>query len=194
LYLPQIFEAVTPRDFAREEAMKIFGLILITLSLLLIAQTTLAQNVEYMGSTLWTGVNDTKIVGNYAYCAFQNGLVILSISNPAEPSFISRLYLQGSGFGIDVSGSYVYLADGLSGLQVINIANPANPILAGSCTMPSYAVGIFVFGEYAYVANYDHGLEIYRYPESCQSNIDRKLRHTGHCSERFCVRQSCLCS
>ena len=51
-------------------------LLVMTLSLL-VSGSSFAQNVEYVGSTLWTGVNDVKVVGDKAYCAFVNGLVIL---------------------------------------------------------------------------------------------------------------------
>ncbi len=46
-----------------------------------------AQNISYLGSTLWSGVCDVKIQGNYAYCAFFNGLMVLDIANPDTPRF-----------------------------------------------------------------------------------------------------------
>jgi hypothetical protein len=36
-------------------------------------------NIDYVASTLWTGVVDSKVVGNYAYCAYWNGLVPMPI-------------------------------------------------------------------------------------------------------------------
>jgi len=42
------------------------------------------------GSTLWKGINDVKVVGSYAYCAFANGLVVLDVTDPASPAFASR--------------------------------------------------------------------------------------------------------
>ena len=101
--------------------------------------TLSAQNVDYVGSILWNGVSDVKVVGNYAYCAFVNGLVILDVSNPAAPVFVSRLYCQGTGEGIDVAGGYAYLANGPSGLRIINVGNPQSPVLAGSYDTPDEA-------------------------------------------------------
>src|SRR4030067_3539335 len=91
---------------------------LIAVILLLIGVVS-AQNVEYVAATLWAGANDVKVVGNYAYCAFVNGLVIIDVSIPSSPTFVSQFYIQGNGLGIFVSGNYAYLADGSSGLQVI---------------------------------------------------------------------------
>jgi hypothetical protein len=104
----------------------------IILALVFIVAGASAQEVEYVGSTLWTGVNDVEVVGNYAYCAFVNGLVILDISDPASPMFISQLYLQGIGYDIDVEGNCAFIADGFFGLKVVNISNPSAPLLVGS--------------------------------------------------------------
>ena len=135
-------------------------LFFVVIALFILMGSALGQNVEYVASTLWTGVIDVKIVGNYAYCAFVDGLVVLNISSPASPSLVGQLYLHGSGIGIDVSGNYAYLADGDSGFQIIDVSNPANPTLAGSYDTPSDAYDVFVLGNYAYVADDYSGLQI----------------------------------
>ena len=112
---------------------------------LFIACLALAQNVEYVGSTLWNNVSDVKVAGDYAYCAFANGLVILDVSDPADPVFVGQLYCQGTGEGIDIAGNYTYLADGSAGLLIIDIADPSNPTLAGNYDTPFWAHDVFVF-------------------------------------------------
>ena len=37
--------------------------------------------LEYVSSILWTQLHDVEIEGDYAYCAFLNGLMILDVSN-----------------------------------------------------------------------------------------------------------------
>jgi len=88
------------------------------------------DNIEYIGSTLWSKVYDIEIDGNYAYCSFINGLVILDISNKKEPVFVSQLYL-GGGNGIDIKDKYAFVASGDKGLFVINISDPRVPVLEG---------------------------------------------------------------
>jgi len=119
-----------------------------------------AQSIEYMGSTLWTGARDVEIVGDYAYCAFRNGLVIVNVSNPASPSFMTRLFCRGSGEGIYISGIFAYMANGYHGLQIIDITNPTNPTLLGSYDTPGFAYDVFVDGNNAYVADYGSGLQV----------------------------------
>jgi len=88
---------------------------------------TPSENVEYISSTLWTGIVDVDVVGEYAYCAFWNGLGIVDVSDPSQPILVSKLYLHGRAWGIDVDGVYAYLADDWAGLQVIAISSPENP-------------------------------------------------------------------
>ena len=59
-----------------------------------------ANDITYVSSILWTEVKDVQIVGNYAYCAFANGLVILDISDPATPTFVSKLYFKEAAEGL----------------------------------------------------------------------------------------------
>jgi hypothetical protein len=93
---------------------------------LLAFNNSYAQNITYLGSTLWSGVCDVKIQGNYAYCAFFNGLVILDITNPTSPTFVSQLYIGGDyanydrrqGQRIFVLGNYVYFTADYWGLKL----------------------------------------------------------------------------
>ncbi|UCC79295.1 MAG: hypothetical protein JSW64_13635, partial [Candidatus Zixiibacteriota bacterium] len=96
-----------------------------------------AQNVEYVNSTFWTGVNDIKIVGDYAYCAFVNGLTILDVSDSTNPAFVSHLRCPGHLRRMYLSGSYAYMAGDSSGLQIFNISDPSTPVLSGSCQTPA---------------------------------------------------------
>ena len=141
--------------------MKISTLILIILTaiLLSISQPVHAQGISYLGSTLWSGACDIKVPGHYAYCAFFNGLMILDISNPFNPVFISQYYTGGHygsyQWGIRnrlfLSGEYLYFSADYNGLQIINISDPSNPILTGRCLFPTNAYGVYATPNYVYV-------------------------------------------
>lgn len=81
--------------------------LVITTAFLLIVKATSAQNVEWVNSILWSGVDDVNVVGRYAYRAFANRLLILDVSNVALPSSVNRMYLQDEMCGIDISGCYI---------------------------------------------------------------------------------------
>jgi hypothetical protein len=136
--------------------MKIF--IFVALLIVLIAASLSAQQIEYVGSTLWSGINDVKVVGDYAYCAFYNGLAILEVAGDSIISLVNELYLGGGSYGIDITGNFAYVADGTSGLQVINIADPYNPILVGNCIINGNCRGIQISNHTAYIADALNGL------------------------------------
>ena len=124
-------------------------------------KTTSEIDLVYVNSILWTQVTDVKVSGNYAYCAFANGLVILDITNKSNPTFVSRLYLEGgTAHALSIYNNYAYIAGSSLGLQIVNISNPALLVLVGSYDTPGYAYDVAVSGGYAYVADYGSGLQI----------------------------------
>lgn len=123
-----------------------------------VEKTAPMGKIDFLSSTLWTGLVDVKVVENFAYCAYWNGLVVIDVS--AEPVLISELYLEGRGSGIYVSGNHAYLADGWGGLHIIDISEPANPALIATCATPGEAKDVMVSGQHAFVADGSSGLQI----------------------------------
>jgi hypothetical protein len=119
-----------------------------------------AQNIDFVGMGMWRSIWDMKIQGDYAYCAFQKGLVILDISNLDSVAEIGKLFCYGFGWGIDVLDNYVYLADQETGLKIIDVTDKHNPLLIGSYDTPGSAMGVFAAGNYVYVADGDSGMII----------------------------------
>ena len=75
------------------------------------AQAQSDLEIEYVASDLWANMYDVAIDGNYAYCVLTYGLLIVDISTPASPSFVSKFYTSGDSEGVTVAGNYAYLAD-----------------------------------------------------------------------------------
>ncbi len=82
---------------------------------------------------------------------------------------------HSSASGVAVSGSYAYVADGVSGLRVIDISNPASPTLKGTLRH-RHALGVAVSGSYAYVAE-DRGPAGDRHLQSRLPDPQGYLRH-----------------
>jgi len=63
------------------------------------------------------------MAGDYAYITSSSHLVIVNITNPAEPKFAGS-YVIPAGFAdeIDAEGDYVYLADGPNGLVILHVS------------------------------------------------------------------------
>ncbi|PWB70560.1 hypothetical protein C3F09_08920 [candidate division GN15 bacterium] len=120
-----------------------------------------AVSMEYVGSTLWSGVNDVAGQGNYLYAACQYGLQIIDISNTAQPTLVSQLYLPPGGFiGIAVQGGLSYLAANAAGVAIIDVSDPANPHLLSWCDTPGSASAVAVNGSYLYVTDAWAGLHV----------------------------------
>jgi len=72
------------------------------------------------------------VVGNIAYIGSGPRLLVIDISDPANPTLLGQSPVLGDIVqDVVVSSGYAYVADGEAGLQVINIADPANPVRVG---------------------------------------------------------------
>lgn len=103
--------------------------------------------------------------GEYAFVAEQsNGVQILNIKNPANPTPISIFNTQTYTNGVFVDRNLIYLAlylaDGNNGLKVLDARNPTTPVLLGQNTPQGDAHEVFVSGHYAYVAAKGAGMYI----------------------------------
>jgi hypothetical protein len=117
--------------------------------------------LTYVGSTLWKDMFDVAIDSNYAYCAMRWGLMILDVSAPDSPFFVSQVYMpHGIAKRVVVAGSYAYVVHDSSDLQIVDISSPSDPVLAGSYKTPGNALDVAVAGNYAYVADSSAGLQI----------------------------------
>ena len=136
--------------------------VLLTAIVILLSFTGIAtaQGIEYVSSILWSEPNGVKVVDTLLYCGYRNGLVILNVANPAEPTLISELYLLGGGTYLDIQGHYVYLTGQDFGLQVVDITDPLNPVLVGQHYIGHPIMNIDVEDDHALVVE-QHALRIF---------------------------------
>jgi len=102
------------------------------------------------------------VEGNYAYVGVGFRLVILDISDSANPTVVGQTeVLPDIVQDVAIAGSYAYVADSNGGLRVIDIANAKSPTEVGFFDTPGRAYGVAIAGSYAYVADdYNGGLRI----------------------------------
>jgi hypothetical protein len=101
--------------------------------------------------------NKIQVQGNYAYIARSNGnpsFSVVDITNPASPSEVGSLNLNGIIYNLSVSGNYAYAvsSDNTREFQIVNITNPAAPsyVTSYDASGSSDSRGIFVVGTRAY--------------------------------------------
>jgi hypothetical protein len=100
------------------------------------------------------------VSGDYAYVAdHEPGLLVLNISNPANPYPVGGYNTRGSAGDVAVLGNYAYVAR-TGGLDVIDIRNPTKPRWVGAYDTTGSGLGVAVSGNYAYVMDYLAGLQV----------------------------------
>jgi len=85
----------------------------------------------YSGSTLWAGLNEISVQGDYVYCVVPYGLLVLDVSDPAAPVLTDRLLLPGQFWDHIASSDQLVFLLSERILQVIDISSPSNPVAAG---------------------------------------------------------------
>lgn len=99
--------------------------------------------------------NDLKLDGNYAFIAANNGLNIIDITNPKNPSLITTYDTKGFCLKLKIRGDYLYLANG-GNFEIIDISNKKDPILIGSQNKNGISChDLALDGDYVYILNSD---------------------------------------
>jgi hypothetical protein len=91
---------------------------------------------EYHGGAAWgPGYTfNVRVVGNLAYLIRQDGLHIIDVTNPAQPSELGKWKRNGDGYSNDLkivstaTKTYAIIAD--TPVDVVDVTNPALPQLA----------------------------------------------------------------
>lgn len=112
-------------------------------------------SVDTTGSAYAVDVN-----GNTAYVATGNGLEVIDISNPAQPSPIKTVNTTGSARDVVVAGNTAYVVTG-GDLEVFDISNPTDPTrIEPVVVTPGSAQAVAVAGNIAYVGDDSEGLTL----------------------------------
>jgi hypothetical protein len=89
-----------------------------------------------------------------------DGLRILNVSDPTNPTEIGRLDSPGVAHGVHVSGDYAYLADEGGGLRIIDVTDPTAPSEVSFYITPDWSHSVRAAGAHAYVADEYSGVRI----------------------------------
>jgi len=120
---------------------------------------------------------------NYAYCSiFSNGVSIVDISTPGTPSHVYN-YDETSFnhiMSLDISGSYMYLADQNYLLWIIDISDPMLPAVSGTyiftdAFMPEH---VSIYGTYAVVSG-EGGIRIVDVSNPTSPSLSGSYNSTG---------------
>ncbi|MFW9804357.1 MAG: LVIVD repeat-containing protein [Candidatus Thorarchaeota archaeon] len=111
------------------------------------------------------GTEYVKVVGDIAYVIDQGeptpgGLVLINVSDPANPSQLSSFHDGGWPQSLDVVEDIVYVADTIEGLEIIDVSDPRNPSEIGQYRGSGEVYDVQVIDDIAYIADWNNGLVI----------------------------------
>lgn len=126
---------------------------------LYLALPTSAQEMEHVGSTLFSGpFNKTSISGDYAYCAGGQSLHILSIEDRQNPIFLNGIRMQTETITACEHNGYVYVIAGT--IKVYELIQPQTPVLCAEINI-DIPTDIYCIGNLAFITSSWSGLYVY---------------------------------
>ncbi len=130
-------------------------------------------SIAESGSTTLAEAQYITTSGNYAYVSSstENGVSVLDISDPANPTEVANItdVSLTNASGVFALKNYLYVtSQGSDGLVIIDISNPLTPALVGMMSdtdnpsaLLTDPLEVYVQGDYAYVTSAaENGLEI----------------------------------
>ncbi len=115
----------------------------------------LAQPTESARKSLVTGLGTPLAVAQrgseLVLASGKSGLVMVDVTNPADPRRSRSIELSGGAFDVQVNGDKAIVALGRGGIAEVNLA-PATPWITRAWPLWGFAAGVQARGNYAYVA------------------------------------------
>ena len=109
--------------------------------------------MRLLGQTLLGPARQVVVQGNYAYVGVSCGLLILDVSDPANPVEMGRAYDANFTIieDIFVQSGYAYLVDAYNGLAIVDVRDVRNPRVVGRAWNNGHMFGIWVKDTLAYM-------------------------------------------
>jgi len=152
-------------------------------------------NVDEIGGH-WNSIRRLYVEGNYLYTGdYNNYLYIIDISDPANPSVISKWPNPGtdeSPSSFAKKDNYVFVVYYYHGFYVIDVSDPANPVKVAEVGMEyanPAANDIKIFGDYLFVSTRYEGFRIYDISDPTNPSLVTKFSGWSTYAEGIFVHQ-----
>jgi len=112
-----------------------------------------------MSDTFADMIQDIAIEDNIAYLAAgKAGLIIVDVSNPANPTTSGTWNSYGFVESVDVSNDIAVVANGPKGVSIIDLSNLSSPKELSSAFLGNYAFDVAILEDTAFIAAGEAGL------------------------------------
>lgn len=137
------------------------GLTIVDVAANVTVDVTVAPSPTIVGRLALSGTPQTlALVAGYLYLQSADGLNIVDIGDPAQPTRMAVLDLQGLLMKIVPIGQYAYVADGPRGLHVLDISDPRQPVAVGVLPITGFVSDLVSRADYLYLTDSNGGLHI----------------------------------
>jgi hypothetical protein len=112
----------------------------------------------------------------------QGGLIILSVSNPKEPKFVSEVTygLRGYSYKLAKKDSVIYLAAGAFGVSIVNVSDPVLPVIIPEIRVIYPAKNFHIMGNYLFTAVSEEGINISKIIDPAHPDIRQTFFVPGY--------------
>jgi hypothetical protein len=101
---------------------------------------------------------EVEVADNIAYSLFGSGLLVVDITDPADPLLLGRYFFQEAAEDLRLMGNLLIVADSTAGIQIIDVSDSSAPAFVGSYSTSGEAMGLDLRGDTLFVANGSRGL------------------------------------
>jgi hypothetical protein len=112
-------------------------------------------SLDVVGSYGGGAPKDVVVAGAYAYVATEGGLLIIDVSDPPQPGWVSNHVTEEGAFRVAVAHDFACLCS--DRLRLVDVSRPEAPVERGMLWVGDVTHDVVVSGDYAYVAFFRGG-------------------------------------
>ena len=153
----------------------------------------LSRGATFNPNGALTGATAITVAGNYAYVSTPTGLGVVDISNPVQPTLVTKLGAPlNAPRHVAVQFRYAFVTDA-DGLKVVDVTAPTKPTVVAGATVPlKDAHGIYLSRTYAYIGGGSDGLVIVNIERPEHPTLDQAFNAGGSITDAQDVKVGML--
>lgn len=139
----------------------------------------LEGQIETLG--IYGETTGLDVSGNYAYLAASgNGVIVMDITNPANPTYVANTPSAGFTQAVDVSGTTLYVSNASGPIDVYDISNPhAIPPVLDSFDTPGYINGLRADGSTLFASDGGGGVQLINISDPSALTLQQTIATPG---------------
>jgi|WetSurMetagenome_2_1015567.scaffolds.fasta_scaffold31156_2 hypothetical protein len=131
-------------------------------------------------------VHCSYVIKNIAYLSTCYCLLVVDVTDEANPQLLHEIYHCGDGYGICADNNHLYMGDMTRGLVIFDITNNANPEIVSTTPIFQYMTYYSsVFNQYVYLPSPYRGVAVINASDPLAPNIVDTIGEIDRISSTF---------